>query len=231
MQKKIIVAIDGYSSCGKSTMAKALAREIGYIYVDTGAMYRAVTLAALREGLISKDGKIDSSGLENLLPRLELHFQLNAEGIPELYLNGECVEGEIRQMYIAQFVSPIAAIPAVRAAMTSEQQRMGLEKGIVMDGRDIGTAVFPEAELKIFVTADPKIRAERRLLELRSKGDEQTSLEDVIRNIEDRDYQDTHREVAPLRQAEDAIILDNSYLSREEQSLRLRELFNNAIKP
>lgn len=228
MDKKIIVAIDGYSSCGKSTMAKALARQIGYIYVDTGAMYRGITLAALRAEVLSET-HLDVEALKALLQETTLSFSLNAEGLPELYLNGERVEDEIRSMYVSGFVSRIAAEPAVREALTREQQRMGEEKGIVMDGRDIGTAVFPEAELKIFVTADPKIRAERRLLELRSKGDETTTLEEVLSNVESRDYQDTHREVAPLRQAEDAIVLDNSHLTHEEQSNRLLELFHNAV--
>lgn len=228
MDKKIIVAIDGYSSCGKSTMAKALARQIGYIYVDTGAMYRGITLAALRAGVLNET-HLDVEGLEVLLKQTTLAFRLNAEGLPELYLNGERVEDEIRSMYVSGFVSRIAAEPLVREALTREQQRMGDEKGIVMDGRDIGTAVFPKAELKIFVTAEPKIRAERRLLELRSKGDETTTLDEVLANVESRDYQDTHREVAPLRQAEDAIVLDNSYMTREEQSNRLLELFHNAV--
>lgn len=228
MDKKIIVAIDGYSSCGKSTMAKALAKEIGYIYVDTGAMYRGITLAALRAGLLEAE-EIDRPALEELLQGTEISFSLNAEGLPELYLNGERVEDEIRSMQVSSFVSRIAAEPAVREAMTRAQQAMGKTKGIVMDGRDIGTAVFPQAELKIFVTADARIRAERRLKELQGKGDSTTTLEDVLRNVEERDYLDTHRDIAPLRQASDAIVLDNSYMSREEQSQYLRELFAKAI--
>lgn len=226
--KKIIVAIDGYSSCGKSTMAKELARAVGYIYVDTGAMYRGVTLAALRAGLLD-DKHLDVEGLSKLLGDINLQFKLNVEGLPELYLDGTCVEADIRSMYVSGFVSRIAAEPCVREALTAMQQRMGLERGIVMDGRDIGTVVFPDAELKVFVTAEPLIRAERRLAELRQKGDEITTLEEVLRNVQDRDYQDSHRAVSPLRQAEDAVVLDNSYLSREEQNQRLLDLFNEAL--
>ena len=229
MTKKIIVAIDGYSSCGKSTMAKSLAREIGYTYIDTGAMYRAVTLFAIQQNLIDASGLVNHAELVKALPQLHIEFKLNEQSLPELYLNGERVEDEIRQMYVANHVSTIAAIPEVRAALTAEQQRIGQAGGIVMDGRDIGTAVFPQAELKLFITADPKIRAERRLLELRSKGDEQTSFEDVLKNIEDRDYQDTHRAVSPLVQAEDAIVVDNSHLTREEQSQYVRKLFDEAV--
>ena len=229
MTKKIIVAIDGYSSCGKSTMAKSLAREIGYTYIDTGAMYRAVTLFAIQQNLIDTNGLVNHTELVKALPKLHIEFKLNKQSLPELYLNGERVEDEIRQMYVANHVSTIAAIAEVRAALTAEQQRIGRAGGIVMDGRDIGTAVFPQAELKLFITADPKIRAERRLLELRSKGDEQTNLEDVLKNIEDRDYQDTHRAVSPLVQAEDAIVVDNSHLTREEQSLHIRKLFDEAV--
>ena len=229
MTKKIIVAIDGYSSCGKSTMAKSLAREIGYTYIDTGAMYRAVTLFAIEQNLIDANGLVNHAELVKALPQLHIEFKLNEQSLPELYLNGERVEDEIRQMYVANRVSTIAAIAEVRAALTAEQQRIGQAGGIVMDGRDIGTAVFPQAELKLFITADPKIRAERRLLELRSKSDEQTSFEDVLKNIEDRDYQDTHRAVSPLVQAEDAIVVDNSHLTREEQSLHVRKLFDKAV--
>lgn len=227
MNKKIIVAVDGYSSCGKSTMAKSLAREVGYIYVDTGAMYRGITLACLRAGILDTD-KFDTTALQQVLATIQLRFTLNQEGLPELLLNGENVEGEIRSMYVSGFVSRVAAEPSVRSLITTQLQSMGEEKGIIMDGRDIGTAVFPNAELKIFVTADPLIRAERRLLELRSKGDDKTSLEEVLRNVEERDYQDIHREVAPLRQASDAIVLDNSHLTREEQSRKLLDLFRTA---
>lgn len=227
VKKKIIVAVDGYSSCGKSTMAKELAKAVGYIYVDTGAMYRGVTLAAMRRGLISST-HLDEPALEQMLSEIELTFRLSVDGLPELYLDGVCVEREIRTMEVSSLVSQVAALPSVRIAMTTQQQRMGLDKGLVMDGRDIGTAVFPSAELKIFVTAEPKIRAERRLLELRGKGDNTTTMEEVLANIESRDYIDTHRAVAPLRQADDAIVLDNSYLTRQEQSQRLLELFTEA---
>lgn len=210
-------------------MAKALAREVGYIYIDTGAMYRGVTLAALRAGLIDAE-HIDEVGLEALLPQLRLSFRLNADGLPELYLGDERVEQEIRTMRVSNFVSPISAIPAVREALTKEQQRMGANKGVVMDGRDIGTNVFPEAELKIFVTADPKVRAQRRLLELREKGDNMTTLEEVLANVESRDYADSHRAVSPLRQAEDAVVLDNTHLTHQQQSQKLSELFAQAVE-
>ena len=230
MTDKIVVAIDGYSSCGKSSMARTLARNIGYIYVDTGAMYRGVTLFALREGLIHGDGTIDEEGLRARLSGLSLTFQRSGEGEePVLYLNGTCVAEEIRSMAVASQVSPIAALPFVRDFLTKEQQAMGQEKGIVMDGRDIGTAVFPEAEMKVFLTADPKIRAERRLKELRAKGDEVTTLEEVLTNLEERDYIDTHRAVAPLKQAPDAVVLDNSFLSIREQDLMLRFAFEAVL--
>lgn len=230
MTDKIVVAIDGYSSCGKSSMARTLARNIGYIYVDTGALYRGVTLFALREGLIHGDGTIDEEGLRARLSGLALTFQRSDEGEdPVLYLNGTCVAEEIRSMAVASQVSPIAALPFVRDFLTKEQQAMGQEKGIVMDGRDIGTAVFPKAEMKVFLTADPKIRAERRLKELRAKGDEVTTLEEVLTNLEERDYIDTHRAVAPLKQAPDAVVLDNSFLSIREQDLMLRFAFEAVL--
>lgn len=209
-------------------MAKALAKTVGYIYVDTGAMYRGITLAALRAGLISEQ-HFDRQGLEALLPQIELRFRLNAESVPELYLSDERVEDEIRTMHVSSFVSPVAAEPSVRDFVTSQLQAMGQERGIVMDGRDIGTAVFPNAELKVFVTAEAGIRAERRLLELRSKGDQTTSYEEVLRNVEERDQQDINRTVAPLRQAEDALVLDNSRLTREEQSQMLMAWFEAAV--
>lgn len=209
-------------------MAKALAKAVGYIYVDTGAMYRGITLAALRAGLISEQ-HFDRQALEALLPQIELRFRLNAESVPELYLSGERVEDEIRTMRVSSFVSPVAAEPSVRDFVTSQLQAMGQERGIVMDGRDIGTAVFPNAELKVFVTAEAGIRAERRLLELRSKGDQTTSYEEVLRNVEERDQQDINRAVGPLRQAEDALVLDNSRLTREEQSQRLMAWFEAAV--
>ncbi len=223
--KKIIVAIDGHSSCGKSTMAKQLAREVGYIYVDTGAMYRAVTLFALRNSLFATDGTVDAAQLETLMPQVEVSFKLDATtGLPLVHLNGECVEGEIRGLEVSSRVSAIAALPFVREAMTRQQQRMGQEKGIVMDGRDIGTVVFPQAELKIFVTASAEVRAQRRYDELTAKG-QTVSYEDILKNVKERDYIDSHREVAPLRQADDALYLDNSHLTLNEQRLWLLEQF------
>lgn len=223
--KKIIIAIDGHSSCGKSTMAKQLAQEIGYVYVDTGAMYRAVTLYAMRNGLFPEDG-IKEKELEAAIHagKIQISFKLNAEtGRPDTYLNGEKVEEEIRQMAVSNRVSPIAALPFVRTLLTEQQQAMGKEKGIVMDGRDIGTAVFPEAELKVFVTASARVRAQRRYDELMGKAKTQAekdalNFDEILKNVEERDYIDTHRDVAPLRQAEDAVVLDNSNMTREEQS-------------
>ncbi len=230
MEKKIIIAIDGHSSCGKSTMAKSLARKIAYIYVDTGAMYRGITLAALRAGLIDEN-HIDEQGVSELLKTTQLSFKLNEEtAVPELYLNGKNVEKEIRQMRVSSFVSPIATIPAVRYALAKEQQAMGETKGIVMDGRDIGTNVFPNAELKIFLTAQPEVRAKRRLLELQSKGDDKTTFEEVLKNLNERDYIDSHREVAPLCKAEDAIVVDNSEMTLEEQDAHLITLYQEALK-
>ncbi|WP_347718997.1 (d)CMP kinase [uncultured Alloprevotella sp.] len=225
--KKIIVAIDGHSSCGKSTMAKALAKEIGYIYIDTGAMYRAVTLFALRRGFFHGD-EIDASALEAAMGEVHINFQLDAAtGLPLVCLNGEVVENEIRGMEVSSHVSPIAALPFVRIAMTRQQQEMGREKGIVMDGRDIGTAVFPNAELKIFVTASAEVRARRRYDELTAKG-QQVDFNEILKNVEERDYIDSHRELNPLRQADDALVLDNSTLTREEQSQWLLDAFKRA---
>lgn len=215
--KKIIIAIDGHSSCGKSTMAKDLAREVGYIYVDTGAMYRAVTLFALRHGLFNDDGSVQADELERLMPQVKVSFKLDpATHLPLVCLNDECVESDIRGLEVSSHVSPIAALPFVRSAMTLQQQEMGREKGIVMDGRDIGTVVFPEAELKIFVTASAEVRARRRYDELQAKGQE-VSYDDILHNVQERDYIDSHREVAPLRQADDAILLDNSSLTIAQQ--------------
>ena len=215
--KKIIVAIDGHSSCGKSTMAKDLAREVGYIYVDTGAMYRAVTLFALQHNLFNADGSVKAQELESMMADVVVDFKLDPEtNLPLVHLNGECVEKQIRGMEVSSHVSPIAALPFVRQAMTAQQQRMGRDKGIVMDGRDIGTVVFPEAELKIFVTASAEVRAQRRYDELKAKGQE-ASYEDILKNVQERDYIDSHREVAPLRQAADALLLDNSHLTIPQQ--------------
>lgn len=224
--KKIIVAIDGYSSCGKSTMAKDLAREVGYIYVDTGAMYRAVTLFAMRNGVFDAEGNIDEARLKALLPDVKLTFKLNSETkLPEVCLNGECVERDIRTLEVSQHVSPIAALPFVREKLVEQQQAMGKEKGIVMDGRDIGTVVFPDAELKIFVTASAEIRAQRRFKELEAKG-MPANFDEILQNVEQRDYIDTHRETSPLRQADDALVLDNSHLTIAEQKVWLMEKFN-----
>ncbi len=227
---KIIIAIDGHSSCGKSTMAKALAQQVGYIYVDSGAMYRAVTLFALREQLFNADGNVQAEALQARMPEVKVHFKLDpAINLPVTYLNEERVEDEIRTLEVSQHVSPIAALPFVREAMTAAQQAMGEEKGIVMDGRDIGTAVFPHAELKIFVTASAEVRAQRRFDELQAKG-LPASYEDILKNVQERDYIDSHREVSPLRQAEDALVLDNSHLTREQQNQWLLQQFDTAVR-
>lgn len=215
--KKIVIAIDGYSSCGKSTMAKNLARQLGYVYVDTGAMYRAVTLYALRHQLFKADGEVDAASLQQAMPDIRISFQFNKQtGKPDTYLNDELVEQEIRTMQVSERVSKIAALPFVRTALVAQQQRMGKDKGIVMDGRDIGTVVFPHAELKIFVTASAEVRAQRRYDELQQKG-MPARYDDILKNVQERDYIDSHREVSPLRKAEDAIELDNSNLTIDEQ--------------
>lgn len=215
--KKITIAIDGYSSCGKSTMAKDLAKRIGYIYVDTGAMYRSVTLYALRNGLFNANGTIKEEELKAQMGNIKISFKLNkATGRPDTYLNGEDIETEIRTMEVSSHVSIIASLPFVRTALVEQQQQMGAEKGIVMDGRDIGTVVFPNAELKVFVTASPEVRAQRRYDELKAKGME-ANFDDILKNVQERDYIDTHRETSPLRKADDAIELDNSNLTITEQ--------------
>lgn len=228
--KRITIAIDGHSSCGKSTMAKELARKLGYVYVDTGAMYRAVTLFALRNGMMNAETKeIDLAALEAVIADVQITQSVNEEGKVQTFLNGECVEGEIRQMTVSSCVSPIAAIGFVRKQLVACQQAMGKEGGIVMDGRDIGTVVFPNAELKIFVTASDEIRAQRRLAELRGKGDETTTFEEVLANVRERDYIDSHREVTPLRQAENARLLDNSELTIPQQNELLMAWAESAI--
>ena len=228
--KKITIAIDGHSSCGKSTMAKDLAREVGYIYVDTGAMYRSVTLYALRKELFEEDGSVKTKELEAEMPNIHISFQLNTEtGRPDTYLNGECVEKEIRSLEVSNHVSPIAAIGFVRRALVAQQQQMGKDKGVVMDGRDIGTVVFPDAELKVFVTASAEVRAQRRYDELKAKG-MPADFDDILKNVQERDYIDSHREESPLRQAEDAILLDNSNMTIEEQKQWLLEQFKNATR-
>ena len=222
--KKITIAIDGHSSCGKSTMAKQLAADLGYIYVDTGAMYRAVTLYALRNGLMDAETKaIKTKELEQQIGDVQVTFILNEQGQKQTVLNGEVVETEIRQMLVSNCVSPVAALGFVRSHLVALQQQMGEEGGIVMDGRDIGTVVFPNAELKVFVTASAQVRAQRRLAELQGKGDTTTTFEEVLRNVEERDYLDTHRDVTPLRQAEDALLLDNSDMTIPEQNALLHK--------
>ena len=211
-------------------MAKALAKKIGYVYVDTGAMYRSVTLFALRNGLFNADGSVKADDLKEMLPQVNVSFKLNATtGLPETYLNGEMVERDIRGMEVSSHVSPIAAIPFVREALVAQQKAMGKEKGVVMDGRDIGTVVFPDAELKIFVTASPEVRAKRRYDELQAKG-QPADYDDILKNVQQRDYIDTHREVSPLRQAEDAIVLDNSHRTIEEQDAWLIDKYQLAAK-
>ena len=226
--KKIIIAIDGFSSCGKSTMAKDLAREIGYVYVDTGAMYRAVTLYALRNNLFNSVNTVIVDELEQQMKNITISFKFNTEtGRPDTYLNGELVEKEIRSLEVSSHVSPIAAVPFVRTAMVAQQQRMGESKGIVMDGRDIGTTVFPQAELKIFVTASAEVRAQRRYDELQTKG-MPADYADILKNVEERDYIDSHREVSPLCKADDAIELDNSHMTIPEQKAWLMEKYQVA---
>lgn len=227
--KKIVIAIDGFSSSGKSTMAKDLAKTIGYTYIDTGAMYRAVTLYCLTNGIITDKG-IDNDRLQAEINSINIDFRLNKEtGKPETYLNGVNVEQDIRKMEVANWVSPIAAIGFVRRALVELQQKMGEQKGIVMDGRDIGTVVFPHAELKLFITASPEVRAQRRVDELRAKG-EQVSYEEVLANIKSRDHIDSTREESPLRQAPDAIVLDNSNMTIDEQKAWLLVQYKKAIE-
>lgn len=225
---KIVIAIDGFSSCGKSTMAKDLARKIGYIYIDSGAMYRAVTLFCLNRGLIDGD-TVDTEALRPLMTEIHIEFRLNpATGKADTYLNGENVEQEIRSMRVSDKVSPVSAIPFVRTALVALQQEMGRQKGIVMDGRDIGTTVFPDAELKIFVTASAATRAQRRVNELRAKG-VSVDFDEVVANIVKRDHIDQTRKESPLRKADDAIELDNSTLTIEQQNQWLEERFHEAL--
>lgn len=226
--KKIIIAIDGFSSSGKSTMARELARRIGYVYVDSGAMYRAVTLYAMRHGLASPEG-IDRSGIVAALPGIHISFSpAGADGVQHTLLNGEDVEREIRDMAVSRLVSPVAEIPEVRERLVRLQQEMGGRKGIVMDGRDIGTTVFPQAEMKVFVDASPEERARRRLKELQQKGEE-TDYDSVLANIRERDHIDSTREVSPLRKADDAHVLDNDRMTPAEQMEWLLNLYNSII--
>ena len=224
--KKIIIAMDGHSSCGKSTMAKALAKAIGYTYIDTGAMYRAVTLYAMRRGFIRPDGSIDEESLLKEMPQIKISFG-HENGSQYTILNGENVERQIRGMEVSSHVSPISAIGFVREALVELQREMGKSGAIIMDGRDIGTTVFPGAELKIFVTASDEIRARRRFDELTMKG-ENPVYEDVLKNVRERDYIDSHRAVSPLRKADDAIVLDNSNMTIEEQDKWLMEQYLKA---
>lgn len=214
--------MDGHSSCGKSTMAKALAKAIGYTYIDTGAMYRAVTLYAMRRGFIGENG-IDEESLRREMPQIKITFG-HENGMQYTILNGENVERQIRGMEVSGNVSPISAIGFVREAMVSQQREMGRQGAVIMDGRDIGTTVFPNAELKIFVTASDEIRAQRRFDELKAKG-ENPVFEDVLKNIRERDYIDSHRAVSPLRKADDAIVLDNSHMTIEEQDKWLMDQY------
>lgn len=228
MAKKIVIAIDGYSSCGKSTMAKDLARAIGYTYIDTGAMYRAVTLYALKHHFFKSDG-LDVAALERAMGDVDIDFKVDPEtGRSETFLNGQSVEREVRGMEVANRVSEVAALPFVRSALVARQRLMGLEKGIVMDGRDIGTVVFPDAELKIFATASSEIRATRRLVEMRMKGEDAT-FEEVLQNIKSRDRQDMTRAVDPLRKADDAIELDNTFMTITQQQEWLLNQYNRVI--
>ena len=224
---KIIIAIDGHSSCGKSTMAKQLAQQLNYIYVDTGAMYRCVTLYAINNGMFS--GKsLDSDALEQRIGEVKISFTRDEAGQLCAMLNGKNVEKEIRGMSVSERVSMVAKQPFVRKMLVEQQQRMGQDKGIVMDGRDIGTTVFPDAELKIFVTASAEVRAERRYKELLDKG-ENANYEDILANVKERDYMDSHRAVSPLRMADDAVLLDNSYMPIEEQNQWLLAKVNETL--
>lgn len=226
--KKITIAIDGFSSTGKSTLAKQLAKHLGYVYVDTGAMYRAVAFFAMQNGYISKDF-FDKQSLINSLSFIKLHFVFNSElGFAEMYLNDSNIEKDIRTLEVSNFVSLVAEVSEVRAKLVEQQQEMGKEKGIVMDGRDIGTVVFPDAELKIFMTASAETRAQRRFDELNEKGHE-VSYEQVLKNVVDRDYIDTHRDDSPLRMADDAIEIDNSYLTKDEQFNAVLEMVDEII--
>ena len=227
--KKITIAIDGFSSCGKSTMAKDLAREVGYIYIDSGAMYRAVTLYSMENGLFTGND-IDTEKLKEQIKDIHISFQLNPDtGRPDTFLNGVNVEKKIRTMEVSSRVSPIAALDFVREAMVAQQQEMGKSKGIVMDGRDIGTTVFPDAELKIFVTASPEIRAQRRYDELKAKGEE-AGFDEILENVKQRDYIDQNRAVSPLRKADDALLLDNSHMTISQQKEWLAAQFEKVCK-
>lgn len=227
--KKITIAVDGFSSCGKSTMAKDLARELGYIYIDSGAMYRAVTLYCIDHHLFLPDGTVDTEALKGQLSQIHISFGREAGNpAPQTYLNGVNVERRIRSMEVSSKVSPVSAIDFVRTAMVAAQQEMGKAKGIVMDGRDIGTTVFPDAELKIFVTASAEVRAQRRFDELKAKG-QPAEYAEILENVKQRDHLDQNRAVSPLRRADDALLLDNTHLTIEEQKAWLLEQFHKVV--
>lgn len=228
MNRKITIAIDGYSSCGKSTMARALARRIGYVYIDTGAMYRAVTLYCLDNGILDGD-RVDEDALRAQLDNIKITFTVNADGDSETCLNGRNVEKEIRSMRVSNKVSIIAQIPFVRRNLVKQQQAMGRDKGIVMDGRDIGTMVFPDAEMKVYVNASPETRAQRRYDELQAKGNTAVTYEEVLHNVLERDHLDSTRSEGPLRKADDAVELDNSHMTREEQNEWLLNLYKKIV--
>ena len=228
-KKKIVIALDGFSSCGKSTFAKAIAAKLGYIFIDTGAMYRAVALYALEQGAIV-DGVVDEAQVVKLLGEVEISFRFNAErGASDIYVNGVYAEDRIRGIEVSNCVSKVSSIGAVREKLVAMQQQMGRERGVVMDGRDIGTVGFPDAELKIFMTADPKVRAERRYKELTAKG-EAVTMEEILENVISRDQADMTRAISPLRRAEDALELDNSYMSVEEQMAWFMERYTKIVE-
>ena len=225
---KIIIAVDGFSSCGKSTFAKAIAAKLGYIFIDTGAMYRAVTLYALEHGAI-RSGVVDEDAVVASLKDIDIDFRFNPErGASDIYVNGDLVEGKIRTIEVSNCVSPVSSIREVREKLVAMQQQMGRKRGVVMDGRDIGTVVFPDAELKIFMTADPHVRALRRYDELRAKGDN-VSLEEIEQNVRSRDEADMSRAISPLRQAEDAVVLDNSFMTIPEQMAWFEGQYNRVV--
>ncbi|MBO5216242.1 MAG: (d)CMP kinase [Alistipes sp.] len=227
--KKIVIAIDGFSSCGKSTFAKAIAARLGYIFIDTGAMYRAVTLFALEQGAI-RSGVVDEDAVVALLPQIEITFRFNPRrGASDIYVNGDLAEGRIRSIEVSNCVSGVSSIKQVREKLVAMQQQMGRDRGVVMDGRDIGTVVFPDAELKIFMQADAKVRAERRYKELTEKGDSVT-MEEILENVISRDKADMSRAISPLRKAEDAVVLDNSYMNVEEQMEWFLEKYRAAVE-
>ena len=228
-RRRLTIAVDGFSSCGKSTFAKALAARFGYIFVDTGAMYRAVTLFALENGAI-RSGIVDEEALVSLLPKIDIAFRFNpARGASDIYVNGDLVEGKIRTIEVSNCVSGVSSIGEVREKLVAMQQQMGRNKGIVMDGRDIGTVVFPDAEIKIFMTADPTVRAQRRYDELTAKG-EQVSLAEIEENVRSRDIADQNRAISPLRKADDAVVLDNSYMSIADQMVWFDEKFGGLFE-